>query len=80
MEPTPQPSVMTIRDDYVTLGQLIKHFRLIETGGLEKSFVASHDITVNGVKENRRGRKLRPGDTIVIDGKTYSVCSSEKLS
>lgn len=68
--------VMKIHDDYVTLGQLIKHFRLIATGGEEKLFVATHDISVNGEKESRRGRKLRDGDTVVIDGVTYRVCRS----
>lgn len=68
---------MTIRDEYVTLGQLIKHFHLIATGGEEKVFVLTHDILVNGEKENRRGKKLRPGDVIVIDGETYTVCTSK---
>lgn len=69
--------VMTIHDEYVTLGQLIKHFRLIDTGGGEKLFVATHDITVNGEKENRRGRKLRDQDIVTIDGVSYRVCVSK---
>ncbi|MCH3966257.1 MAG: RNA-binding S4 domain-containing protein [Bacilli bacterium] len=71
-------NVMAIDTDYVTLGQLLKHFHLIHTGGEEKLFVTTHDIAVDGVKENRRGRKLRDGNSIVIDGVTYSVCSSKK--
>ncbi|MFA6829372.1 MAG: RNA-binding S4 domain-containing protein [Bacilli bacterium] len=67
-------NVMTIRDEYITLGQLIKHFRLIGTGGEEKFFIATHDITFNGEKEDRRGKKIRPGDIVVIDGVEYSVC------
>jgi len=31
------------------------------------------DIVVNGEKENRRGRKLYPGDKVKIEGKTYVV-------
>lgn len=69
--------VMYIHDEYVTLGQLIKHFRLIDTGGGEKIFVVTHDISVNGEKENRRGRKLRDKDIVIIDGKSYQVCASK---
>jgi ribosome-associated protein len=67
---------VSIHDEYITLGQLIKLVKLIKSGGEEKAFLAMHDITVNGEKEIRRGRKVRPGDTLVIDGKTYQICSS----
>jgi ribosome-associated protein len=70
-------NVMMIHDDYITLGQLIKHFHLIGTGGEEKAFLATHDILINGEKEIRRGKKLRPADKIVIDGVTYQVCLSK---
>jgi ribosome-associated protein len=72
---TEKALTMTIKDDYITLGQFVKHFHLIKTGGEEKAFLATHDITVNGEKEIRRGRKLHPNDQIVIDGKNYQVCS-----
>jgi S4 domain protein YaaA len=64
-----------IHTEYITLGQLLKLTRIISTGGEEKAFVLSHDVTVNGVKENRRGRKLRAGDKLVIDGKEIEVCA-----
>lgn len=69
---------MAIKDEYITLGQMIKHFRLISNGGEEKSFLASHDVTFNGEKENRRGKKIRPGDKVVIDGITYQVTCTAK--
>lgn len=72
-----EKNIMRIHDEYVTLGQLVKHFRLIDTGGEEKQFVKTHKIIVNGEKEDRRGRKLRPGDIIDIDDIRYQVCSSE---
>lgn len=69
---------MTIRDDYITLGQMIKHFKLISNGGEEKIFLASHDVTFNGEKENRRGKKIRPGDVVIIDGIKYQVVCTSK--
>ena len=69
---------MVIKDDYITLGQMIKHFRLISNGGEEKSFLTSHDVTFNGEKETRRGKKVRPGDIVKIDGVIYQVTCTPK--
>ncbi len=67
-----------IRDDYITLGQLLKLAHIIRSGGEEKAFLAMHDIDVNGEKEIRRGRKIRPNDTVKVDGQSYVVCSSNE--
>ena len=66
-----------IKGEYITLGQLLKFLDLVQTGGEEKIFVSTHDITFNGEKENRRGKKLRPTDIISLDGTAYEICSSE---
>lgn len=73
---TKKGSSILIQGEYITLGQLLKFLDLVSTGGEEKLFVATHDITYNGEKENRRGKKLRPGDNISIDGDSYTICSS----
>ena len=41
---------------------------MIQTGGQAKWFLQEHAaaITVNGVTENRRGKKLYPADVVVI--------------
>lgn len=57
-----------VRGEYITLGQLLKVMGLIGTGGEVKSFLADAAITVNEEAENRRGRKLRPGDVVVLEG------------
>lgn len=69
---------MIIKDDYITLGQMIKHFKLISNGGEEKLFLSSHDVTFNGEKETRRGKKVRPGDIVKIDGVIYQVTCTPK--
>lgn len=38
--------------------------------------VQGGDVAVNGEIENRRGRMLRPGDTVEIHGEVYRVCLS----
>jgi ribosome-associated protein len=54
--------------ELITLGQLIKLLSLIGSGAEVKEFLAETRIDVNGEPENRRGRKLYPGDLISISG------------
>ncbi|WP_025027509.1 S4 domain-containing protein YaaA [Caldalkalibacillus mannanilyticus] len=61
-------SNVTINTPYITLGQLIKLVGAVDTGGHVKWFLAEHEIKVNGENENRRGKKLYPGDLIMIEG------------
>lgn len=58
-----------ISDDHITLGQLLKKTDFIQSGGEAKFAVKAMTITVNGEKEDRRGRKLYKGDIVVIEGK-----------
>lgn len=57
-----------IHGDYITLGQFLKIVDLIGTGGEAKAFLAEADIRVNGERDNRRGRKLYPGDKVSVKG------------
>lgn len=57
-----------IKDEYITLGQLLKITDCVSTGGQVKPFLLETVVMVNGEMENRRGRKCYPGDTIEIDG------------
>jgi ribosome-associated protein len=62
-----------IESEYITLGQFLKFARIIAEGGMAKSYLASHKVLVNDQDENRRGRKLRPGDVVVLDEGTYKI-------
>lgn len=55
-----------ITSEYITLGQLLKFADVIQSGGETKYFLAVNRILVNNELENRRGRKLYPGDIIDI--------------
>lgn len=68
------PQIVTIKDEYITLGQLLKLTELIQSGGQAKAFLSMATIYINGDKENRRGKKLYPGDHVVIEGKgSYEI-------
>ena len=62
-----------IDGDYITLGQFLKLTDFISSGGEAKLAVKERSITVNDEKENRRGRKLRTDDEIVIEGNVFHI-------
>lgn len=65
-----------ITGEYITLGQLLKFLDLVYTGGEEKLYLSTHEVLFNGEAENRRGKKLRVGDSVTVEGKTYLICMS----
>ena len=65
--------IVTIKTEYITLGQLLKFLRIVGQGGEEKASLASHTVTVNGENDNRRGRKLRPGDVVSLDEGDFEI-------
>lgn len=63
-----------IKDEYIALGQLLKIVDLVGSGGETKLFLSEHKILVNGVEDNRRGKKLYKDDVIEILGVSYIIC------
>ena len=53
-------------DEFITLQALLKEVGIIQSGGAIKSFLADHQVFFNGELENRRGKKLRIGDVILL--------------
>ena len=64
---------ITIRDDFIKLGQAMKLAGLVETGVDAKYEIEEGKVKVNGEPENRRGRKLYKGDTFTYKGNTVPV-------
>ncbi len=56
---------------FITLGQFIKAASIISSGGMIKHFLEENEIILNGVEEKRRGRKIYPGDILLINGVKY---------
>lgn len=57
-----------INTEYITLGQVLKLVEAVGSGGEVKHFLAEVPLWVNEEKENRRGKKLLPGDIVKIKG------------
>jgi ribosome-associated protein len=50
----------------ITLGQFLKVAQLASTGGEGKILITQGAVRVNGELEERRGRKLVPGDVVQV--------------
>jgi ribosome-associated protein len=55
-------------EETIKLDQFLKLAQVVQTGGQAKQLIQGGYVTVNGVVETRRGRKLRVGDTVEVDG------------
>ena len=64
---------IVIDTDYITLGQFLKLADIIQSGGEAKSFLAQNDVKIDGISDNRRGRKLRGGEILEILGQKYEI-------
>ncbi len=61
--------IIPIHTPYITLGQLLKFADVISNGGEAKGYLEVNPVFVNNAAEQRRGRKLYPGDKIHITPK-----------
>ncbi len=64
---------ITIRDDFIKLGQAMKLAGLVENGVEAKIVIQDGQVLVNGETDTRRGRKLYEGDTFSFRGQTVTV-------
>jgi len=62
-----------ITTEWIALGSFLKWVGAVETGGQAKHLLGSGEVRVNETVETRRGRKLRPGDTVEAGGITYLI-------
>lgn len=64
-----------IYTEYIKLDSFMKLASMVMTGGEAKELIQNGKVTVNGEPCTMRGKKLRPGDTVQIEGsdKIYSV-------
>ncbi len=64
---------MKITTEYIKLDSFLKFAGLSDTGGEAKERVLAGEVLVNGEVCLMRGKKLRPGDTVTVDGVTEKV-------
>ena len=64
-----------ISTPFIKLDALLKFSGLTPTGGQAKEAVLSGAVFVNGEECLQRGRKIYPGDRVVIDSIQLEVCA-----
>lgn len=64
---------VSIDSEYIKLDQFLKLVDLASTGGHAKFLIQEGLVKVNGEVEDRRGKKLRAGDIVEIEGNTIKV-------
>ena len=64
---------ITIRDEFIKLGQAMKLAGLVESGVEAKIEMQEGFVKVNGEVELQRGKKIYPGDIIEFDGQQVKV-------
>ncbi|WP_041592153.1 RNA-binding S4 domain-containing protein [Thermoanaerobacterium xylanolyticum] len=62
-----------INTEYITLDQFLKYVGIAETGGKGKQMILEGLVKVNGNIELKRGKKLRKGDTVIVDEKKFVI-------
>lgn len=56
-----------ITTEFIKLDQLLKFANIASTGGHAKFLIKNESIQLNGEIETRRGKKIYPGDQLIID-------------
>lgn len=64
---------ITIKDEFIKLGQALKLAGLVGSGIEAKVVIQDGEVLVNGEVDVRRGRKLYPGDTFEFHGTKVEV-------
>jgi ribosome-associated protein len=67
---------LAIRGETIRLGQLLKLAGLAGSGSEAKLLLDTEEVSVNGEREQRRGRKLRPGDVVRVGEEQLRVFAS----
>ena len=60
-------------DEFIRLGQALKKAGIVGSGVDANMVILDGAVLVNGEVEQRRGRKLYPGDRVSFEGETYQV-------
>ena len=64
---------ININSEYITLGQFLKYVGIIDCGSYAKQFLLENNVYINNEQDQRRGRKIYPGDVVKVLNKSYEV-------
>ncbi len=67
-----------ITTEFMTLGQFLKATDHIGSGGEAKFFLFENEVLVNNERRTERGKKLYPGDQVVVEKVVYHIVYDQK--
>ena len=56
-----------ITTEFIKLDQLLKFTNIAESGAMAKEMIADEIVSVNGEICTMRGKKIRPGDSVLVE-------------
>ena len=71
-------TTIEITTEYIKLQDLLKYAAIASTGGEAKIMVQEGLVRVNGEVCTMRGKKIRPGDDVLVNGQHYTVSYADR--
>lgn len=68
---------ITIKDEYIKLGQAIKLAGMVSSGVEAKDMIQDGLVKVNGDVEFQRGKKVRPGDVVEFNNESIKIVNKD---
>lgn len=62
-----------ITTEFIKLDALLKFVSMVGSGGEAKQLIQDGEVLVNGEVCTMRGKKIRPGDKVELDGQEVIV-------
>ncbi|WP_325245612.1 RNA-binding S4 domain-containing protein [Dysosmobacter sp.] len=68
---------IVIHTEFIKLQDLLKFANLVGSGGEAKERIQAGEVSVGGEVCLMRGKKIRPGDDVLFQGKHYTVAYAD---
>ena len=62
-----------LKTEYIKLDQLLKFSGAVSIGSEAKEIILDGKVKVNGEVCTMRGKKIRPGDTVTVNGQDITI-------
>ena len=72
-----EPAAVAIESEFIRLDAFLKFAAVASTGGEAKLLILDGLVSVNGEVCIQRGKKLRPGDSVTLDNRTFKVVAAK---
>lgn len=69
---------IAIHTEFIKLQDLLKFAGATDTGGEAKNLIQDGQVSVNGEVCLQRGKKLRPGDVVSLNGRELTVIHADQ--